>query len=221
MGGTKDFKIQRIALAAPDIIIANVDENRRDDVERLEKVFHDGKVFVTHPNTFDEAVHMIRDLGALFGLSENAEAIATELLDLRKRLSTLPKRRVLYMIWMKPFMTAAPGTFIHDMLEQTGHVNCVSREFLSTKTFESPGKARYPELTIEEIIALSPDAIYLSSEPYPFKEKHVRYLRRQLSKVDKTFTEKLSIELVDGEVYSWYGSRMLHAMRAIAGADTE
>lgn len=219
VGGTKDFKIQRIVMHDPDIILANVDENRQDDIELLESVFPKGRVFVTHPNTFDDAIQMVRDIGALFNAEERANTLADEMCTLRRSLAGRDPVRVLYMIWMKPFMTAAPGTFIHDMLKQAGKVNAIDEAWIAGKSFDSEGKARYPELTPEEIVALKPEQILLSSEPYPFKEKHKRFLHRQLSKVDKEFTETLDIKLVDGEHYSWYGSRMLQALRAFAAEE--
>jgi iron complex transport system substrate-binding protein len=209
MGGTKDFSIDRVIEQHPEIIIVNVDENRREDIEALNAAYPQGKIFVTHPNSFNEALLMICDIGQLFMESKRARVICNELLDLRDKLRSVNRSSVLYLIWSKPYMSVTPETFISDMLEQAGYANIIDAE---AKESEQAGP-RYPDLSIEEIVRLNPTHIFLSSEPYPFKNQHVETLRNELAAIDPGVASNVSIRLVDGEHYSWYGSRMLIALR--------
>lgn len=93
-------------------------------------------------------------------------------------------------------MAAGNDTFIHHMLMQAGWNNLI----------ESP---RYPEVSIQELKRLKPDVLLLSSEPYPFKAKDVAELSQILPQT--------RVMLVDGELFSWYGSRLLQTPDYING----
>ncbi len=187
VGGTKDFKIDRIRYLNPDLVIANKEENTR---ERIEEIATFCPVWVSDVPTVESAVDMILALGQVIEASEKAQSLAKQLTQGFVKLTSNKQHSVLYLIWQKPFMAAGKDTFIHDMLKRVGLTNVVD-------------SARYPELTIEQIKELNPELILLSSEPFPFKEKHRLELERQL---------KTQVELVDGEMLSWYGSRMLKAI---------
>ncbi len=98
-------------------------------------------------------------------------------------------------------MSAGRDTFIHSMIETLGWVN----------VFED--KVRYPEVSMEELIKHDPGLVLLSSEPYPFKEKHIAEIKAVLPSVE--------VHLVDGEMFSWYGSRMLKAIDYFKGCLTD
>jgi len=215
MGGTKDFKIERIIKQQPSLIIANVDENRFEDVQALEDALPDSPVFVTHPCSFREALLMICDIGTLLHAEKQARRIGESMLDIRDRDRSRAASpvRALYLIWKNPYMSVAPGTYIHDMLSQTGYANCIDADFLDAKVFDTPGQMRYPTLKVEDIARLRPAEILLSSEPYPFKRIHFEELRAQLAAIDRDYAATVSIRLVDGEYYSWYGSRMMNIRR--------
>jgi hypothetical protein len=87
-------------------------------------------------------------------------------------------------------MAAGSDTFIHDMIQKAGFVNALDQK-------------RYPVLSIDDFHIIQPDLIFLSSEPYPFKAKHIDEL--------STICPGIPIKLVDGELFSWYGSRLLHS----------
>jgi ABC-type Fe3+-hydroxamate transport system substrate-binding protein len=134
---------------------------------------------------------MIRSIGEITSSETQAAAIISNIASAFATLKKHDSKRVLYLIWRKPWMAAGSQTFIHTMLEMLGLVNCLA------------SKPRYPEITCDEINILKPDVILLSSEPYPFREKHYEEIR-QLAPTAR-------IMLVDGEMFSWYGSRLMHA----------
>src|SRR5438045_3812357 len=135
-------------------------------------------------------MHMIEQVGNLVGETSRAAALKSEIEDRFKNVKQFQPKRTLYFIWKNPWMAAGKNTFIDTMLSKIGLANCVGLE-------------RYPNLSAEEIKKLSPEIILLSSEPYPFKEKHVQELQ--------LISPHSKILLVDGEMFSWYGSRLLKA----------
>ena len=190
IGGTKDIHIEDILSLRPDLIIANKEENIKDQIEKL-AVSCD--VWVTDVNTLKDAVQMILDIGNLTGRLDSAIKLRNDIEfsfdELYLTINEKVLGRAAYLIWQKPYMVAANDTFINDMMEKSGLVN----------VFEN--RTRYPETTIEELIKLKPTYILLSSEPYPFVEKH-RHEFKKLIPGSKVL-------LVDGEMFSWYGSRLL------------
>lgn len=185
IGGTKNPRIEKITDLEPDIIIANKEENRKQDIDELSLQFN---VKVTVIDSVSDALIAIHELGTLFDREmEAAKLIA----DINQRLEAIPeakKLRTAYFIWKNPWMCVASQTYIHDVMEMY-HLENVFGD-----------KKRYPKTEMEEIQRLNPDLILLSDEPYPFKEK-------QKQEVQK-FVPAAKVELVNGEWFSWYGSRM-------------
>ncbi len=186
VGGTKQVNYERLLGLQPELILANLEENTREIVETLDPHV---PVFVTHVCTLEEALQMIRQVGYLTGTEAAAETLITTIAERFAGLPTYPPRRTLYLIWRDPYMSVGHDTFIHDMLRRGGFENvCADR-------------TRYPVLTPEEIHALHPEVVLLSSEPYPFKEKHIEELR--------PLCPEATFLLVDGQPFSWYGARLL------------
>ncbi len=186
IGGTKNLHIDRIQRLNPDLILCNKEENTKEQIEALQRQY---PVYMSDIHNFPEAIEMIRTVGSLVHRSEEAEVIIENILSARNNMKDLnsPGLKTLYLIWYKPYMAAGTDTFIHAMLDEAGLENCVTQN-------------RYPVLTHENIKALSPKLVLLSSEPFPFRQQHLDELRQLLP--DAT------IKLVDGELFSWYGSRM-------------
>jgi ABC-type Fe3+-hydroxamate transport system substrate-binding protein len=185
VGGTKDPRIEVILSLEPDLVLANQEENRREDVERLrERV----PVSVFYPRDVEGAVADIRSLGRLLGEPEAAGALAEEIDRQRTRLRAVQWKptRYLYFIWRRPYMVAGPETFIDALLAECGFENAAPQD-----------RGRYPEMRIEEIEASGADVLLLASEPFPFEEKH----RAELGTDAET-------HLVDGELLSWHGARL-------------
>ncbi|MEL6181965.1 MAG: helical backbone metal receptor [Myxococcota bacterium] len=188
VGGTKKARMERVADLNPDLILANKEENTRDDVMRLETL---APVYVTDVAELEGALTMIRAVGQLVGRALEAETLAHQIEERFERLPRVESPlRALYLIWRNPWMTVGQDTFIHDMMTRVGLVNVYGAQM------------RYPKTTVEEMQALRPDVVLLSSEPYPFKEADVEALQ-------EVFPEAKSVRLVDGELFSWYGSRIL------------
>lgn len=190
VGGTKKLNIDIIRQLQPDLILGNKEENEKSQIEILRREF---PVWISDIVNLKDALHMIREIGLMTSTEVRAGQIASEiernfdtLLPLRKPLRTL------YLIWNQPHMCAGNGTFISEMLEYCGLKNVA-------------GGNRYPELSDRDITEINPELILLSSEPFPFNEKHLNRFR-ELAPCAK-------IKLVDGEMFSWYGSRLLHAPR--------
>ena len=189
VGGTKQLKMDIIPQLQPDLIIANKEENVQEQIEELQQHY---PVWITDINNLDDAYEMIKDIG----LITNREVAAKDLISgIKEEFAGLPtpnsRLNTVYLIWQKPYMTVGGDTFIHAMLGAAGFTNLYKY------------KTRYPELSIEELKSINPALLFLSSEPFPFKKKHVNELQEQLPNT--------KIALVDGEIFSWYGSRLLKA----------
>lgn len=193
VGGTKAVKNKIIHDLKPDLIIANKEENVKEQVELLAK---DYPIWVTDVNNLQEALAMINDIGEITAKQKQADLLIKKISEGFDSLTSAfktgdPKLKTAYLIWRKPYMTIGNDTFINDMLIKCGFENV----FVSRK--------RYPEINIEDLLITNCQLILLSSEPYPFKQKHIDELSDQLP--------GRKIVLVDGEMFSWYGSRLLHA----------
>ncbi|GAB3580091.1 TroA family protein [Hymenobacter daeguensis] len=189
IGGTKNFDFEKIASLTPDLIIGNKEENYQAGIEKLAA---DYPVWLSDISSLAEALDMIRRVGFISGAKEKAELIAAEIeasfAALAAAASNEPAEAVAYFIWRKPYMVAATGTFIDNMLRRVGFANAFASQ------------QRYPEITAEQLAAAAPRRILLSSEPYPFAEKHIADF--------KAICPAAKIEIVDGELFSWYGSRL-------------
>lgn len=191
IGGTKTLNIEKILALQPDLVIANKEENTASQIAYLmERV----PVWVSDIHGLEDARDMIVRIGEITGRSKQAAKIADDIWssfsalerELRER-EVFPWRTV-YFIWREPWMVAGGDTFIHVMLGYCGMKNVFGNT------------PRYPEVSLDQLKASGCELILLSSEPYPFKEKHIAEIRKVLPQV--------RIELVDGEMFSWYGSRL-------------
>jgi ABC-type Fe3+-hydroxamate transport system substrate-binding protein len=188
VGGTKNFDLPLIQSLKPDLIIGNKEENYQEGIEILKSRY---PVWMSDIYTLSDAFAMMRAVGAMTSRLPKAESLGRQIASEFAALPRLRAQKVLYLIWRKPWMAAASQTFIDDMLSKLGLENVLA------------SKTRYPELSNAEITALNPEVILLSSEPFPFKEKHIGEL--------KNLSPDSKVVLVDGEMFSWYGSRLLHA----------
>ncbi len=190
VGGTKKLNLDLIQRLKPDLIVANKEENDKDQIESLQTQF---PVWISDIQTIPDAIDMIHAIGKIISKSDFSEKLGVQLSKNFDNLASNQKvdqsKKVAYFIWRKPYMVAACDTFIDDILKRGGFENCFSN------------LKRYPEIEIADLKTVNPDAIFLSSEPYPFKEKHIEEL--------KTACPNAIVKLVDGELFSWYGNRLL------------
>lgn len=189
VGGTKNVSFEKIKALEPDIILCNKEENTKEIVTVLEKTY---PVHVSDIATIQEALDMIMDYGTLFQCKDKALELCTiikrKLMDFKAFIALRPKRRVAYFIWRKPWMVVGNQTFIHHLLELNGFIN----------VFEMQN--RYPEVDMDTLGKTAPELLLLSSEPFPFQEKHFKEARE--------LAPNATPVLVDGEYFSWYGSRL-------------
>ncbi len=190
VGGTKNIDLDKIHALKPDIIIANKEENSKEDIALLQQYY---PVWLSDLICLEDVFDLFYRLGNLLDVvkeaAELSQQIQTNFARLREEISTSNKLKVAYFIWQNPYMVAANQTFIHTVLEAAGFQN----------VWES--LERYPQVEIEAIQAAEPEFIFLSSEPYPFQEKHIALFQK--------ICPKARVIIVDGELFSWYGSRLL------------
>lgn len=188
IGGTKKLNLQKIRGLKPDLIIGNKEENERVEIEELMNEF---PVWMSDIHVLADAIEMINSIGSLTGRSQQANMISSKITEGFRKLGRAGDKKpmVAYFIWKDPYMLAGKGTFINDILEQAGFDNFTSLE-------------RYPEIHTDAAGGITPDLIFLSSEPYPFKDVHLKEF--------ETMYPGAKVMIVDGEMFSWYGSRLLH-----------
>jgi ABC-type Fe3+-hydroxamate transport system substrate-binding protein len=193
VGGTKKYNFEKIKSLQPDLIIGNKEENDQAQIELLEKEY---PVWMSDIFTFEDALEMILEIGKIVNKQAEAEILTKKITDSFDRCKQtirqlIHRPRAAYLIWKNPTMVAAGQTFIHEMLQIAGFENIFATE------------SRYPQISDEKLAAARPEVILLSSEPFPFKAKHVKEIQAVYPEAE--------IRLVDGEIFSWYGNRLLLA----------
>lgn len=197
VGGTKDFDLRRILSLQPDLILANKEENTQAGIEQLAEHF---PVWVSNITTLPDAIAMIEQIGCLTNRQQNAKQLIDDIIDGFKNLPTITNICNLptaYLIWRNPYMAAGNDTFINYMLTQICGLYNVFAHL-----------PRYPTFSLDDLRQLQPRLVLLSSEPYPFKQQHIAEIKQVLPDAH--------ICLADGEMFSWYGSRLREAARYLA-----
>ncbi|KNB60958.1 ABC transporter substrate-binding protein [Chryseobacterium sp. Hurlbut01] len=183
IGGTKNLNIEKIKSLKPNLILANKEENVKEQVESLKEDF---KVIVYNTETIEDNYYLVKNLGLLFNKEERAQAFNLKVYEVLHQTKLKSSLKAAYLIWKNPYMTVGSDTFIHNVLSEIGFENI----FKNT--------TRYPEIQVEDLAEA--EVIMLSSEPFPFKEKHIAEL--------KEFYPDKKIMIVDGEAFSWYGTHI-------------
>ena len=192
VGGTKNPKIARIIELAPDLVLLNEEENRREDADALAA----GGIHchVSFPKSANETADMVRSIGAALSRPTDAERIARDIEQRAERAraaaGTQPRVRFAYLIWRDPMMTVNGDTFVSALLVNGGGENVFASN-----------ASRYPSITASDLAAARPDVVLLSTEPFPFKEPHADEIARASG------IERERFHVVDGERLSWHGSR--------------
>ncbi len=189
VGGTKNVKMDLIKELNPDLIIANKEENDEDSLRKLMPIF---PVWISDIKRLEDAFQMILSVGKITNTESTSFTWTEKIKKQFKILSLLPKqpRRVAYLIWNNPLMSVNQDTFIHSLLELNQWDNCFKDKL-----------NRYPEIREEELVDSNPEMVFLSSEPFPFKDKHIDRFKQLLP--------ESRVVLVNGEYFSWYGSRLV------------
>lgn len=191
VGGTKDFSLDKIRELKPDLIIAVKEENNRELILEIAKEF---SVFVFDVTSFDSALRMTAKLGELTGAEENSKFILSSIHQ--KKILLEEQNQILksacYLIWNKPMMSINKQTFISEMMSFAGFENVFKNKI-----------ENYPIILEQEIKSSKAKYILLASEPFLFTEKHRADYQQRF--------RNTKVILVDGEMFSWYGSRILKA----------
>ena len=217
VGGTKTVKTDVVKTLQPDLIIANKEENVKEQIEELQQI---ARVWVSDINTLNDALGMITSIGKLVDAQDRADKLALQIQEAFRQITPVNEKILTaYLIWKDPYMAAGGDTFIHDMLSRCGLTNI----FENINRYPEVSMSTFPANNIQESI-INPQSsicdpqlsvgsqlsslrncqlLLLSSEPYPFKKQHLDELQILLP-----FTK---IMLVDGEMFSWYGSRLLYS----------
>lgn len=190
VGGTKKLNIDKICELKPDLIIANKEENEKEQIEELAREF---PVWISDIKNIPDALQMIQVVGLITDREQKANSLVDEIVagfTLLQKAAT--PRRVAYFIWYNPWMSVGRDTFINNMISIIGWKNVLA------------DRQRYLEINLEELRSYNPNLVLLSSEPFPFQEKHIAEVKAILPDAE--------VILVDGEMFSWYGSRMMKAI---------
>lgn len=183
IGGTKNINIDKIKALQPDLILANKEENIKEQVEAL---MDDFKVIVSNVENIEDNYYLLKNLGKIFNKEDRAQAFNMKIYEILSEAKINSNIKVAYLIWKNPYITIGSDTFIHQILGEIGFENIFKDQ------------KRYPEIQTEDLA--DADIIMLSSEPFPFKEKHIEEL--------KEFYPEKKIMIVDGEAFSWYGTHI-------------
>lgn len=189
VGGTKQVDVDTVRDLEPDLVLANLEENTREDVSALENI---APVFVTNVTSVTEALQMIRSVGVLTDTSDQTSTLVGRIISRFEDLKEFSSLRAAYFIWREPYMTVGGDTFIHDVMVRGGFKNVFEHQ------------SRYPEVSLDELTSMDLEVVLCGTEPFPFhqKDKFTKDLRSALPDTP--------VEVVDGQVFSWYGPRLLY-----------
>jgi ABC-type Fe3+-hydroxamate transport system substrate-binding protein len=198
VGGTKTVNLEKVRALSPTHVVVNVDENRKQDVDAMAQ--WGCSIIVTHPVEPTDNLRLYRLLGGIFGRQGAAESLCRDFeqayASLLEAAGSLPQRSVLYLIWRDPWMTISADTYISRTLALAG---------LNSKGVRSD--LRYPEIEFDDALMSEVEVVLLSSEPFPFRQKHLEEVR--------ALTERWSVHVssIDAEMVSWYGPRAIPGLR--------
>ena len=182
VGGTKDPDIRAITGLAPDLVLANKEENRREDVEALRG--RGIRVLVTDPNSVKDAMQMTLQLGVVLGCEERARELYSEVATVCASAPE-PVLRVFVPIWRTPLMAMGGDCYGNDVLRLAGGSNVFG------------DRPRYPEVQLDEVAAARPALVLLPDEPYRFRDEHLA-----------DYADIAPGRVIDGQLLWWYGPRM-------------
>ena len=202
VGGEKNPDLEAIRALRPDLVVANIEENRREDVEALRAAGIE--VFITFPRSVAESLDMIGALGVVTGAVAAARQLLDELEPLhaavRARLAGRRATPCFYPIWREPWMTVGGDTYVHDLLATCGGASVFA------------DRSRYPTISLDEVAARSPEVVLLPDEPFRFRRTHLRDFDAY---PDMPAVREGRVQLVDGKRFSWHGPRLAEALRTV------
>ena len=205
IGGTKTVNIARVKALKPDLILANKEENVKEQLDQLAEM---APVWVSDISNLNDALNMIETIGTLTGKETESKELVEKIERSFSNIN-IPKKMVktVYLIWQNPYMAAGGDTFINDMLKRCGLSNVLVNEMRYPVVSFDTNQQSNRENGFDNLPTIvnndNCDLVLLSSEPYPFKKQHIKDIRKHLPST--------TILLADGEMFSWYGSRLLYS----------
>lgn len=192
VGGTKDPDVARILALRPDLVLLNEEENRIEDSQALAAA--GVRCHASMPRSPEETAAMVRSIAAALDRRDAGGKIAAEIearsARVQRQAAGAPPVRFAYLVWRGPWMSVNADTFAHSLLAQAGGINLFADR-----------EERYPEIEARDLAAGRPDLVLLSTEPFPFRRRHLEELVRE------TGLPRASFRIADGEYLSWHGSR--------------
>jgi ABC-type Fe3+-hydroxamate transport system substrate-binding protein len=196
IGGTKQLNLPLIESLKPDLVIASKEENVKEQVEAVKQFC---PVYCSDISNLQESYEVMEHLGFLTDRSAKATELINNIQNSFKEVPITAKPiKAAYLIWQEPYITVGGDTFINHMMQLAGFENVFAAE------------QRYPVLTVEDLIKYDVEAVLFSSEPFPFKQKHIYAFSKEWMQ-QNSHQQPPILKIVDGELFSWYGSRTLYA----------
>lgn len=194
--GTKNPDLRAIAALEPDLVVANKEENRALDVQRLRAARI--RVWVTDIETVPQAIDSLTRLYAE-ALGWPTGRWVTEARELWSAPAAVGRGRVGIPIWRDPWMVVGPRTYTDDLVTRLGWTNAFG------SGSAAPGEDRYPKVDLAEIDQPDLDLVLLPDEPYVFTA----------TDGPEAFA-KVPTRLVSGRLLTWYGPAMVEAHRLLS-----
>lgn len=218
VGGTKDPNLARILELKPDLVLANKEENRREDILHLRE--RGLTVYVDYATTVEESLSLVSTLGRITGLEAHADAlvrqgvkaVATARLRAEEqaqanalRMTPRPnaRPRVVAFIWKDPWMAVGRETYAGDLIETLGGLHVLK---------DDPD--RYVKVTPDDVAKLNPDILLFPDEPFAFKDQDLAWWREQFPRLPAVAENRLRI--CDGQDFVWIGTRTVEALGRLA-----
>jgi iron complex transport system substrate-binding protein len=198
VGGTKNPKLDSVVELNPDIVILDCDENRKQDAEELER--RGIRTFTVFPKTIEDSIDLIRDLGKMFSVQQQAKIMIEEIKERLEKHRTVRIYDSLILIWRAPYMTINSDTYVHSASSLFGFRNVFADH-----------QQRYPSISPGDIEQINPNVVLFPDEPYPFKQKHLVNFKKEFP--DLSATRKNHMLLFDGSYIAWHGFGTLRALR--------
>jgi ABC-type Fe3+-hydroxamate transport system substrate-binding protein len=188
IGGSKYPSVERIAALAPDLVLANVEENRREDFDSLAAL--GVPIWVTYPQDLEQALASLQRLAAVLAWERPAWLAAAREAWRDDYLG--PRVRAVIPVWRKPWVVLGGGTFAGDLLRRLGVDNVFD------------GEERYPRPSLVDILDRRPDLAVLPDEPYAFTAQDA--------------FEDIPYALVSGRHLTWYGPSLAEARAVLSAS---
>lgn len=192
IGDVKDVEIEKIKDLQPHIVFCNKGENSLETIKKLQEFT---QVYVTVVKTIDDSIRLVEKLGLILNRRVDAKLINhkinLKLEDFTQFIKEYDVKKAGYFIGYNPWVAAGDNTFINALLALNKFENIYTNK-----------EDMYPIIEAKKIrLEGDPDFVFFPSHPFAFNDKHIFEMGR--------FTHHASAVYVDGQMFSWFGSRLI------------